>query len=109
MNWLFLAMATITEVVGTLSLKSSNGFTNFMPSIVVIICYGLALYSLSMAIRTIPVGVAYAIWCALGIVLVALISWIKNDQRLDLPAIIGMILIMLGILVMNIFSKTVTH
>jgi len=102
-------MATITEVVGTLSLKSSNGFTNFMPSIVVIICYSLALYSLSMAIRTIPVGVAYAIWCALGIVLVALISWIKNGQRLDLPAIIGMILIMLGILVMNIFSKTLIH
>lgn len=89
----FLAIAIFSEVIGTLSLKASEGFSRLGPSIVVVVAYGLAFYFLSLTLKTIPVGVAYAIWSGVGVTLVALIGWLVFGQKLDLPAIVGMGLI----------------
>ena len=105
----FLGVAILCEVVATSSLKASNEFSKLIPSVVVVIGYIGAFYFLSLAIKTIPVGVAYAIWAGLGIVAVAAISWFLYNQKLDLPAIIGIALILSGVIVMNLFSKTLTH
>jgi len=108
-NWLFLAMAIISESIATNSLKASNGFTNVVPSIIALAGYGSVLFFLSIAIRTIPVGVAYATWSGVGIILIALIGWFWHKQTLDAPAIIGMGLIIAGVVIMNVFSRSVTH
>lgn len=107
--WFFLGVAILCEVVATSSLKASNEFSKLIPSVVVVIGYIGAFYFLSLAIKTIPVGVAYAIWAGLGIVAVAAISWFLYNQKLDFPAIIGIALILSGVIVMNLFSKTLTH
>lgn len=107
--WVFLGVAIIAEVIATSALKASEGFTKPVPSLIVAIGYMAAFYFLSLVLRSIPVGIAYAIWSGLGVVLVALISWILYGQKLDLPAIIGMGLILSGVIVMNLFSKTVAH
>ncbi|MCL9569386.1 multidrug efflux SMR transporter [Salmonella enterica subsp. enterica serovar Enteritidis] len=88
-NWLFLAIAIFGEVVATSALKSSHGFTKLVPSVVVVAGYGLAFYFLSLALKSIPVGIAYAVWAGLGIVLVAAIAWIFHGQKLDLWAFVG--------------------
>ena len=100
-NWLFLAIAIFGEVVATSALKSSHGFTKLVPSVVVVAGYGLAFYFLSLAIKSIPVGIAYAVWAGLGIVLVAAIAWIFHGQKLDLWAFVGMGLIVSGVAVLN--------
>ena len=107
--WVFLGVAIIAEVIATSALKASEGFTKPVPSLIVAIGYMAAFYFLSLVLRSIPVGIAYAIWSGLGVVLVALISWMLYGQKLDLPAIIGMGLILSGVIVMNLFSKTVAH
>ena len=104
--YLFLLVAICGEVAGTLSLKASDGFTRLWPSVFTVLCYVLTFYMLSLAIRTIPVGVAYAIWSGLGVVLVALLSWWLFGQKLDLAALLGMGLIVAGVLVMNLFSSS---
>ena len=109
MNYVFLAIAIVSEVIATSALKSSEGFTRLVPSLIVIAGYGAAFFCLSMALRTIPVGVCYAIWSGAGIALVALVAWIVFGQRLDLPAIIGMALIIAGVLTLSFFSKTSMH
>jgi len=109
LNWLFLIMAIISESIATNSLKASNGFTNLVPSIIALIGYGSALLFLSFAIRTISVGVAYATWSGIGIMLIALVGWLWHKQTLDAPAIIGMGLIIAGVVIMNVFSKSITH
>ncbi|XXJ18991.1 DMT family transporter [Desulfovibrio caledoniensis] len=109
MGYIYLALAIISEVVGTTALQSSHGFTRLGPSLVVIAGYGLAFYLLSLVLRTIPMGVAYAIWAGLGIVLIGLAGVVFHKQPLDLPAMLGMGLIVAGVAVINIFSKTVVH
>jgi len=108
-QWLFLSIAIISEVVATSALKSSNGFSQFWPSLVVIAGYAAAFFFLSLTLRTIPVGVAYAIWSGVGIVLITVIGWLVLGQALDAPAIVGLALIILGVVVLNVFSKSLTH
>jgi small multidrug resistance pump len=108
MNWFYLTIAIVSEVIATSALKASNGFTRFGPSLAVVLGYATAFYFLSLTLRSIPVGVAYAVWSGVGIVLVAAIGWVVYGQKLDLPAIFGMILIIAGIVVLNVFSKTST-
>ncbi|MBB5320299.1 DMT family transporter [Marinobacter oulmenensis] len=109
MSWMYLMVAIVAEVVGTTALKASDGFTRLGPTLMVIVGYAVAFYFLSLAIRVIPVGLAYAAWAGLGIVLISLIGWLAMGQRLDFPAIAGMLLIVAGVLVINLFSNTSAH
>lgn len=105
----FLGVAIVAEVVATSALKASEGFSRWLPSLVVVVGYAIAFYFLSLTLRTIPVGVAYAIWSGLGIVLITAVGWIVFGQRLDLPALAGMGLIIAGVLVMNLFSRSAAN
>lgn len=108
-NWLFLAIAIVAEVAATSSLKASEGFTRLWPSLFVVAAYALAFYFLSLTLKTIPVGIAYAVWAGLGIVLVALIGWLAYGQRLDAAGIAGMALIIAGVLLIQLFSASAGH
>lgn len=108
-NWLFLLTAIVAEVIATSALKSSQGFTKLGPSAIVVVGYCVAFYCLSLTLRTIPVGVAYAVWSGLGIVLITAFAWIYFGQKLDAAALAGMALILCGVVIMNIFSKTTAH
>ncbi|GKS68707.1 small multidrug resistance pump [Nitrosomonas sp. PY1] len=108
-QWIFLSIAIISEVIATSCLKASEGFTRFWPSVVVVIGYLLAFYLLSLTLKTIPVGIAYAIWSGVGIVLIAIVGWLFLGQKLDVPAIIGLAFIITGVMVINIFSQTTAH
>jgi small multidrug resistance pump len=105
-NWVYLAVAITAEVIATSALKASEGFSKPGPSVIVVMGYGIAFYCLSLALRTIPVGVAYAIWCGVGIVLIALIGWLHFRERMDAAGILGMALILAGVIVLQLFSKT---
>ena len=105
MHWLYLALAIGAEVIATSALKSAAGFTRLLPSIVVVLGYGAAFYVLSLTLKTIPVGVAYAIWSGAGIVLISTAAWLLYGQKLDAAAIIGMGLIVAGVLVIQLLSK----
>ncbi|HET9695156.1 MAG TPA: multidrug efflux SMR transporter [Steroidobacteraceae bacterium] len=108
--WLYLLIAIVAEVVATSALKATAAFTRPGPSVVVIVGYGVAFYFLSRALETVPVGVTYAVWSGVGIVLITLIAWLVYGQALDLAAIVGLALIVAGVVVLNLFSKTVvTH
>lgn len=109
MNWLFLAIAIVSEVIATSALKSSSGFTRIGPSILVVIGYAAAFYFLSLTMRSMPMGLIYAIWSGVGIVLIALVGLIMYKQTIDIPAVIGISLITLGVLVINLFSKSGGH
>lgn len=109
MSYIYLLIAIIAEVVGTSALKASDGFTKWIPNLIVAIGYGLAFYFLSLVLRSIPVGITYAIWSGLGIVLISLVGYVYFKQPLDIPAIAGMILIISGVIVINLFSKTIRH
>lgn len=108
-HWIFLSVAIVSEVIATSALKSSEGFTRLGPAAIVVVGYGLAFYFLSLTLRAIPVGVAYAVWSGIGIVLVSLIAWWLFDQKLDAAAIVGIGLIVAGVAVLNVFSKSVPH
>jgi small multidrug resistance pump len=109
MNWLYLAIAIACEVVATSALKATEGFTRWQPSALVVVSYGLAFFFLSLTLRSIPVGIAYAIWAGAGVVLVSIAGWLFYQQALDLPATLGISLIVAGVLVINLFSKVVVH
>ena len=109
MNWLFLSIAIVAEVIATSALKAADGFTRLGPSLVVIVGYGVAFYFLSLALRGIPVGIAYAVWSGVGIVLISAIGWLAFGQSLDGPAVLGIMLIMAGVVVLNVFSKSSVH
>ncbi len=109
MTYFYLAVAIIAEVVATSALKASDEFTKLIPSMVVVIGYGLAFYLLTLVIKTIPVGITYALWAGLGIVLVAGANAVLYKQIPDLPAIVGMFLIIAGVVIINVFSKTSAH
>ncbi|KIO50506.1 multidrug efflux SMR transporter [Nitrosospira sp. NpAV] len=108
-QWLLLSLAIISEVVATSALKASNGFTQLWPSLLVVAGYAIAFFFLSLTLRTIPVGVAYAIWSGAGIVLITLIAWLVFGQSLDMPAVIGLVLIIAGVVVLQVFSKSAVH
>ncbi|MBB1362432.1 multidrug efflux SMR transporter [Shewanella sp. SR44-4] len=108
-NWIFLSVAILTEVVATSALKASDGFSKLAPSIVVIVGYVLSFYFLSLALKGIPVGIAYATWAGLGIVLITAIAWVMYGQKLDLGALVGMTFILVGVVVMNLFSNVTPH
>lgn len=109
MGYLYLAVAIIAEVIGTSALKASNEFTEVLPSVIVVVGYSVAFYFLSLVLKTIPVGIAYAIWAGLGIVLIATAGFVFFEQRLDMPALIGMFLIVAGVVIMNVFSDSISH
>lgn len=104
--WLYLAIAIVSEVIATSALKASDGFSRLGPSLLVVAGYAIAFACLSLTLRTIPVGVAYAIWSGVGIALIALIGWLAFGQSLDLAAIVGLALIVAGVVVLNVFSRS---
>ncbi len=108
-HFITLIVAVIFETIGTTALQASQQFTKLGPSIIVVIAYGAAFYLLALTLKSMPVGIMYAIWSGSGIVLIALIGWIVFRQTLDLPAILGMTLILAGIVVIQLFSKTAVH
>ena len=108
-TYLYLGIAIVAEVIATSALKASDGFSRLGPSLVVLLGYGLAFFCLSLTLRTIPTGIAYAIWSGVGIVLISAIGWIWFKQALDAPAIIGLGLIIAGVVVVQVFSKAVNH
>lgn len=109
LTWAALFGAICLEVAGTTMLQMSQQFTKPWPTIGLAICYGLAFYLLSIALKQIPVGLAYAIWSGMGVVLIAMIGLVLFKQRLDLPAISGLAMIVAGVMVINLFSKSVSH
>lgn len=108
-NWICLAVAILSETIATTALKASAGFTRPGPAALVVVGYGLAFYFLSLTLRTIPLGVAYAVWSGVGIVLITAAGWLLYGQKLDGAALAGIALIVAGVLVMNLFSKTAGH
>jgi len=107
--YLLLLIAVVAEVIATSSLKASDQFSRLVPSLVVIGGYAVAFFLLSIVVKTIPVGITYAVWAGLGIVLVAIVSSVQMKQIPDLPAIVGMGLIVAGVVIVNLLSKTVSH
>ncbi len=105
----FLLVAIVAETIGTSALQASQQFTRLLPSVLVVAGYAVSFFFLSLALRTIPVGIAYAIWSGLGIVLIAIIGLLVFGQKLDLAAIAGIGLILSGILVIHLFSGTAPH
>ncbi|MDN5844205.1 MAG: multidrug efflux SMR transporter [Alcaligenaceae bacterium] len=109
LSWLYLLIAITAEVIATTALKASEGFTQWLPSLVTVVGYTIAFYCLALTLRTIPVGVAYAVWSGVGVAAISLIGYLVFKQPLDTPALIGIGLILAGVLVLNIFSKTSGH
>lgn len=108
-NWLFLLAAIIAEVIGTSALKASEEFTKPIPSVLVLLGYGISFYFLSLTLKAIPVGIAYAVWSGMGIVLISLTAWILFGQKIDGWGLLGMSLILIGVLILNLLSKTTNH
>ncbi|MFP5414437.1 MAG: DMT family transporter [Gammaproteobacteria bacterium] len=106
MHWWYLALAIAAEVVATSALKAAEGFTRPLPSVLVVLGYGIAFYCLSLSLRVVPVGVAYAIWSGVGTALIVVIGWLLFGQKLDLAALIGLALIVAGVAVLQIFSRS---
>jgi small multidrug resistance pump len=109
MAWIYLLIAVAFEVVATTALKLTDGFTRLWPSLVSIGGYGFAFYFLSLTLRTMPVGIVYALWCGLGIFFITGIAWVFYRQVLDLPAMLGLGLIILGIAVISLFSRSILN
>lgn len=104
MSWLYLGIAIIAEVIGTTALKATDGFTRLVPSLIVIVAYGASFFFLSLTLRMIPVGIAYAVWSGVGIVLIALAGWWFYGQTIDAAGIVGIALIGAGVIVLNTLS-----
>ena len=107
--YLSLAIAIVAEVIATSALRAAEGFTRLGPSLLVVVGYAIAFVFLSLTLKSIPIGIAYAIWSGLGIVLISLVAYLVYGQTLDLPALIGMALIVAGVLVLNLFSTSSVH
>jgi small multidrug resistance pump len=109
MPYLALIGAIVAEVIGTSALQASQQFTRLGPSLVVVLGYGLSFYLMSVALKAMPLGIVYATWSGMGIVLIASIGWLVFGQKLDLAAVLGITLIVAGVLVIHVFSTTSTH
>jgi small multidrug resistance pump len=107
--YLILALAVLAETIGTTALQASQQFTRMGPSVLVVIAYSISFYLLSITLRSMPVGIVYALWSGLGIILIAGIGWVVFEQRLDLPAVVGLGMIVGGIAVIHLFSATAPH
>ncbi|CAB3779186.1 Multidrug transporter EmrE [Paraburkholderia caffeinitolerans] len=107
--WLFLIIAIVAEVIATSALRASEGFSRLVPSAVVVAGYGVAFYCLSLTLKNLPVGVVYAVWSGVGIVLITLVAMVLYKQVPDLPAVLGLGLIVSGVVVLNLFSKMQAH
>ncbi len=105
-RWIFLSVAILSEVIATSFLKSSDGFTKFWPSVIVLLGYSFAFYFLSLTLDTIPLGIAYAIWSGVGVATITLVSVIVFDQKVDLFAIVGISLIIIGVIILRVYSNT---
>ncbi|MEM9478558.1 MAG: SMR family transporter [Verrucomicrobiota bacterium] len=108
-HYLYLGLAIIFEVVGTIALRLTDGFSKAIPSTIVVIAYALSFYFLSFTLKTIPVAIAYALWSGIGIILIVLLGWKFLGQALDTPALVGLGFILVGVVVINLFSKSVVH
>ena len=104
-NWVYLGLAIFSEVIATASLKSTEGFTRLVPSIVVLVGYAAAFYFLSLTLDTIPIGVAYAVWSGVGVATITLVSFVVYDQKIDTAGLIGIGLIVAGVIVLRLFSE----
>lgn len=109
MQYIYLGIAIVAEVFATSFMKQSEGFTKLAPSLLTACGYVIAFYFLSLTLKTLPTGIAYAIWSGVGIVLIATVAWIFQGQKLDGPAVVGMALIVSGVVVMNVFSSSSAH
>ncbi|OZI52640.1 DMT family transporter [Bordetella genomosp. 4] len=109
MKWVYLGIAIVAEIIATSALKSSESFTRLVPSVITVAGYAVAFYFLALTLREIPVGIAYAVWSGVGIVLISLVGALFFKQHLDGPAILGIALIIAGVVIMNVFSKSVSH
>lgn len=109
MQWVYLGIAIVAEVIATSALKAAEGFTRLWPSLIVVIGYGIAFLFLSLTLRTMPIGIAYAVWSGTGVALITLIAWLFFGQALDGAALLGLGLIVAGVVVLNVFSKSVSH
>ena len=109
MQWLYLFIAITGEVIGTSALKASEGFTRLVPSVVTVIGFAIAFYFLALTLKTIPIGIAYAIWSGVGIIMISVIGYFFFGQVLDLPAWIGIGLIIAGVIVINMLSSSTSH
>lgn len=107
--FVFLFFAIVAEIIATTALKASNQFSKPIPTIITIVGYATAFYLLSFSLKTIPMGISYAIWSGAGIVIISLIGYFVFKQQLDLPAIIGLVFIVVGVIIINVFSKSVPH
>lgn len=105
----YLALAICAEVVATSALKAADGFTKPLPTLVTVVGYGIAFWMLSLCLKTIPVGIAYALWSGIGIVLISVVGWVVFRQSLDTAALVGMGLILSGVAVINLFSRSAGH
>ena len=105
-NWVYLGLAIFSEVLATASLKSTEGFTRLVPSIVVLVGYSAAFYFLSLTLDTIPIGVAYAVWSGVGVATITLVSFVLYDQKIDVTGLVGIGLIVAGVVVLRLFSET---
>ncbi|MGH8034839.1 MAG: DMT family transporter [Lysobacterales bacterium] len=108
-SYLALGIAIVAEVIATTALKASDSFTRLLPSLIVVAGYAIAFYCLTITLKTIPIGITYAIWSGLGIVLITISSYVVYKQTIDLPGLLGMALIIAGVVVLNVFSKSVAH
>lgn len=108
-TYLFLAAAIVAEVIATTALARTENFTRLWPSVITVVGYAAAFWFLSYPIRVLPTGIVYAVWSGAGIILITLVAWLVYDQKLDLPALVGLALIIAGVLVINLFSKSVGH
>jgi small multidrug resistance pump len=108
-HWLALAIAIVAEVIATSTMKATNEFTRFWPSVVVVLGYGTGFYFMTISMRVLPIGIMYALWSGVGILVVSIMGWVIYRQALDIPAIIGMSFIIAGVVVINVFSKSIGH
>jgi len=109
MHYVYLGLAIACEVVATSALKNAEGFSRLVPSLIVALGYGAAFFFLSLALRAIPIGIAYAVWSGVGIILISVVAYFLYGQKLDLPALLGMGLIVAGVLVIQLFSRSQAH
>lgn len=109
LRYILLLLAIVFETIATSFLKQSEQFSKLWPTVMTIVCYGTSFYFLSIVLKTMPIGIAYAIWSGVGIVLIGFIGWLVFKQSLDFPAILGMGMIIVGVIIINLFSKSVSH
>lgn len=109
LNYLLLVVAIVAEVIGTTALARSDGFTRLGPSAITVVSYAVAFYCLSIPLRVMPTGIVYAIWSGMGIVLISFVAWFWYKQTLDFAALLGLGLIVAGVVIVNVFSKSVSH